>query len=241
MTKTIDATLADLNIHHATKAKARRLQATFEADYPVLTLSFVPLAGDDSRVDYWVVEYDIHDEHAGEYDENALRTYDAGVKVPELQDVLAFFDEQGLDPELGFEEGPSGSIVDDHYRVQYREVSTTKRCNGDWLAEWLAEQTLSGKLELQMETLEAIFSANGLDLTAPWARAAETQSRGWQGRYRMNGRQVLERVVALNGYVKDAAGEQVKVPAPDLAILRGKHAKWIAKQEKATKEAVGVE
>lgn len=227
---TID-TIQNLTIHHATKAKALRLQAAFEADYPALRLE--PIVEGGVLVGWLFI-------HTGEVQEetDVLQVS----KLPDLQDVLEACDEMDLDPELGFEEEEQpGSIVDEHYRVHYREVSSTKRSNGDWLAEWLADHTLASDLKLSFEALEAIFSANGLDLTAPWARAAETQSKGWQGRYRMNGRQVLERIVALNGFVKAADGTVHEVPAEDLAILRGKHAKWVAKQEKATKEAVGIE
>lgn len=53
-------------------------------------------------------------------------------------------------------------------------------------------------------------------MTAKWAMARHTQTRGWQGRFRMSGRVVLEKLVALNGVYVDHTGALV-TPAPAAA------------------------
>lgn len=67
-----------------------------------------------------------------------------------------------------------------------------------------------------MDALIVIFENNGVDMTAKWAMARHTQTRGWQGRFRMSGRVVLEKLVALNGVYVDHTGALV-TPAPAAA------------------------
>ncbi len=225
----------EIRLHHATRAKAEKLQAMLAAEYPALTL--LALVG-DAAVDGWRVEYlRGTDEEAEVYE---------GPKVPDLADLLATCEDGGYDPEAKpegadeDEEKLSGSVVPEHYRAQYREMSSNGQTCGDWLAEWLVNEThtLDG---FNVEEFTAILSANEVDMTMPWAKLPESGQKGWVGRYRMNGRQTLEKIVALLGVVKDARGGTHEVPAADLAKLRTKHEKWIAKQEKAAKAALGLE
>lgn len=213
-----------VRFHHATRAKAERLMSAFHADYP----AFVLYADVDTNdeVKGWSVVY-----HGPE---DTTACVASGAKVPELADVLDNAIEQGLDPEYGYvEQASSGSVVDPAYRAQYKEQSTTGQSCGDWLAEWLAVETLANG-KLVFEDLEHLFSNNGLDLTAKWAM---NRSKGWTGRYRMNGRQVLEKTIAKRGTVVGVAGDTVEPPAEFVEHLRSKHAKWLAKVAKAEAKA----
>lgn len=210
-------------IHHATKAKAERLAALLQAEYPALTLRH-ELNEDASRVVAWLVVATI--------DEQEQTIYE-GDKLPEIADLLDACDEQGIDPEAGAEEEkkPAGTVVAEHYRQQYREISSNKQTCGDWLAERLVADT-HGPEGFMVDDFTAILSANGLDMSAKWAQLPFSGQKGWIGRYRMNGRQVLEKHIALTGIYIDHLGTKVTPHADWLAMMREKHGKWIAKQEK---------
>lgn len=213
---TID--FADAKIHHATKAKAERLAAMLEAEYPVLTIEPV-LNEDESQVVGFRINHG---------DEELMETD----KVPAIADIIEACEEAGLDPEEeeSDERDYSGGIVKEKYRALYREVSSTGTNCGDWLAEWLAERTLDGEGKLDLDAFRAILTNNNVPMTGKWATPGG--SRGWQGRFRMNGRQVLEKFVAKEGEVLDAAGNNHVVPADALEALRTRHATWLAKEAK---------
>ena len=210
-----------VKVHHARRTKAENLQATFASEYPTLSLD-CDLNEDESQIVAFVVV--VTD------DEGEKHVIIEDQRAPDLADVLDAAIEAGFDPEAGYEEPKAtGSVVDPHYRATYRTASTSGQSCGDWLAEWLDVETKAdGKTVF--EDLEALFSANGLDLTAKWAM---NRSNGWVGRYRMNGRQVLEKRIAKLGTVADAMGNEHEVPAEFLADLRTKHGKWLAKIAKA--------
>jgi len=209
-------------IHHATRAKAERLASLLQAEYPALQLRATHNE-DESQVVGWLVVATTEGEEQTIYE---------GDKLPEIADLLDACDEAGIDPEAGAEEEkPSGSVVQDHYRIQYREASSNKQTCGDWLAERLVADT-HGPNGFMVDDLTAILSANGLDMSAKWAQLPYSGQKGWIGRYRMNGRQVLEKHVAMAGIYIDQTGARVKPHADWLAGMRTKHAKWIAKQEK---------
>lgn len=217
-----------VRVHHATIAKATKLAAMFAAEYPALSLS-----AETNEVA--VVAWNVHHHER----EEALVS---GPKVPDLADVLDACEDEGLDPEDGpeaeEEEAPkaSGSVVPETYRRLYREASSNGQTCGDWLAEWLVLET-HGQHGLVVEDLTAIFVANDLDLSKGWGLLPTSGQKGWVGRYRMNGRQVLEKVVAKRGLVRQANGDAVFPPQDFLDTLRAKHSKWLAKEAKLLEAA----
>ncbi len=218
-----------VRLHHATLAKATKLAEMLAAEYPALALT---ADTNDVAVTAWNVHHFQQEE--------AVYT---GPKLPDLADLLDTCDDLGLDPEEkpeGEEDDEpkaSGSVVPESYRQQYKQASTNGQTCGDWLAEWLVAEThsLHG---LVVDDLTAIFVANGLDLSKGWGLLPTSGQKGWVGRYRMNGRQVLEKVVAKVGHVYDASGHAVSVPQDFLATLRAKHAKWLAKEAKRLEAAL---
>lgn len=219
-------------LHHATRAKAERLDAILTAEYPALALA-PAYNEDESQVVGWVVV------HGGE------EAIYEGKQVPELADLLEACEDAGLDPEEGVDtddedESPRGSVVPEEYRAQYREVSSNGQTCGDWLAEFLVLHT-HGIDGFMVDDFSAILNNNGVDMSAKWAQLPFSGQRGWVGRYRMNGRQSLEKLVALRGKVAGVTGIWYDVPAADLAILQRKHAKWIEKQLKAAAKAAQTE
>lgn len=214
-------------LHHATLAKAQRLADAFAADYPALSLT-ASYNEDESQVTGWTIN------HASGDDVTEVATF--GVKeLPGIIEVLELCDEVGVDPEEGFdedEESSGGSVVPDEYRARYKEASSNGQTCGDWLAEFLVGQT-HGIDGFRVTDFQDIIDQNGVDQTKAWAKLPESGQKGWIGRWRMNGRQALEKLVAERGWVKGVAGEQYDVPADDLVVLRNKHAKYLAKRAKA--------
>lgn len=210
-------------MHHATRAKATKLMVLLAAEYPKLQL-LCDTEEDDSgkeRAIGFEVEFDGEDELIYE-----------GEKVPSIAELLDACADRELDPQADEEEPKvSGSVVPEAYRTLYKQVSSNGQSNGDWLAEWLVAAT-NGVNGFNADDFRAICEANHMDLTKGWALLPTSGQPGWQGRYRMNGRQVMEKIAAKQGFILDAQGEPHKLPMAFWEQLQAKHAKWLAKQEK---------
>lgn len=82
------------------------------------------------------------------------------------------------------------SVVADKYRAMYAEAGHPDNC-GDWLAQ-LMDELCVNDAGTNMELFESICALNGIDLSK-----YNRESRGWQGRLRMTGRNLLARKVFL--------------------------------------------
>lgn len=223
---------ADLRIHHATKAKAIRLDEALRAEYPGVSMDFS--TNEDGKATGWL------------FDCGAATWETEDGKVPELADVLEGLQEAGAtDEDLAGdqddepEEGGK-SVVQEAYRQQYRVVSTNKQTNGDWLAETLTDLFWDSKAGFNVGGFEALLDLNGVDMSAAWAQVLGT--KGGAGRFRMNGRQALEKRLCVTGEFKD--GENTVTPLTDaefgawLVEAKERHAGYLAKlAKKAAKEA----
>lgn len=232
MTDQIQA-LITANVHHARKAKALRLAEVFAAEYTALKLT--PLNADGERgvegederpISGFVVD---HSDEFGTLTE-VLKTTDG--KAPELADVLEACADADLDPEGEEEEKSSGSIVKEHYRKLYKESSSNNQTCGDWLAEFLTSECWSVADGFNPDAFMTVLTNNEIDQSRPWAQLYQSGQPGWVGRWRMNGRQAIEKQIAWTGFIIDANGAKHDIPEGPLADLQSKHAKWIAKQEK---------
>jgi len=203
-----------------------KLQGILAAEYPALEVA--PIGNEIGKLDRFVTSWT---DGADEDRVIVLTTK----KVPEIADIFAACDDMDLDPEAleaEEEDRTSSSIVPEHFRKLYRENSSTGRSNGDWLAERLATDTLGAKDKFIVEYFTQVLENNGVDLSGKWAQARFNLANGGSGRYRMNGRQVMEKTVAKQGVYFDALQVEHEVPADFLATLRSKHAKWLEKEAK---------
>lgn len=210
-------------MHHARIKKATKLSSMLEAEYPAISLTAL-LDMDANRVVGFT---------AVATGEDGPVTLHEGEEIPTLADLMDACEEHGIDPEEGAEEErrAGGSVVAETYRTKYAEASSNGQTCGDWLAETLTTWCHSPD-GFSIADFRAVIDANGVDQTGKWAKLPESGQKGWVGRYRMNGRQALEKTVAWYGFVRDAQGNAHEVPAMALDALRSKHAKWIEKQEK---------
>ena len=87
-----------------------------------------------------------------------------------------------------------GSVVTNRYRAKYSEQGHPTHC-GDDLANLLNSICLN-KAGTNLGIFEAICEANGVDLSK-----YNRSGKGWQGRLRMTGRNLLSKKVAENGGV----------------------------------------
>jgi hypothetical protein len=102
------------------------------------------------------------------------------------------------------EEKP-GSVVKTKYRAIYAERGHPTHC-GDELAVKLNNLVLDGS-RCNIEYFKMILDANGVDMSK-----YRTTGNGWQGRYRMTGRNKLAKVVhSNNGVLKLPNGMEMQM------------------------------
>lgn len=92
-----------------------------------------------------------------------------------------------------------------------------KRSNWDWLSQKLADYCLAEKQKIDIQRFKDILGANGVDYSK-WTN----QSKGWEGRFRMTGRVVLQKVVANQGFLVLADGDRVEAPEAFIAKYKTK-------------------
>lgn len=179
----------DYNASKATAAVAAvQLARTFAGDYPALKL----------------VQYD--DKFVVYHGDADVVTRDGA--APNLADVIDACQDEGLDPEEGFQEddGTSGgNVVPAHYREEYKARGNPNHC-GDWLANQLSgrfDTTIAdgerAKKGFDTDAFTAFLVENEVPMEGKWADLPNSGQQGWVGRYRMNGRQKLETTVLQRG------------------------------------------
>jgi hypothetical protein len=177
-----------------TALAAAALQKMLRSEYPALSLS---QDGDDFVVT------------ANDEDQEVYR----GDSVPELADVLEAAEAMDINPETGEseeEEHDLGSVVALTYKKKYREAGHPDNC-GDWLAETLDGVFLNGEGVFDDEAFTQFLKDNGVVFEGKWASLPTSGQKGWKGRYRMNGRQRLERRLAVAGALV-LGGKKIKLP-----------------------------
>jgi len=120
-----------------------------------------------------------------------------------------------MDPSEDEEEPKPNSVVAEKFKLKYIENAkavgaagkAAKRSSWDWLAQRIAEQCLGEKEKININDFMDLLECNGVDYSK-WTN----RNKGWEGRFRMTGRVVLQKVVANNGVLKTMTGESVPPP-----------------------------
>jgi hypothetical protein len=226
-----------------TALAAAEVQRQLASEYPALRLRQV----DDEDYRFRVTFTD----DAGEHEIVAAQD-----DVPSLADVLDATTAQGFDPEAqdaddAEEEKESGTVVNPRYRALYKERGNPNHC-GDWLAQQLdgrfqravevvkpqrdGSEEVETEIRFDPESFIEFLRENEVDLTGRWAELPNVGTPGWQGRFRMNGRQRLEKIVAHRGnLVLD--GKVIDLPQEELDRLRAKHPEPKKRKKAMTQEA----
>lgn len=108
-------------------------------------------------------------------------------------------DVEGQDSE-DEEDKPIASVVPVKYREIYKLVSDGSNC-GDWLAVTLNAYCKEGtgkRAPFLINVFQHILELNGVDLSGAWVN---NRNSGWQGRFRMTGRNMLTKAVARRGQI----------------------------------------
>ncbi len=212
---------------------AALLARTLRAEYPAIAIGNAQ--DPDTGADAGLVGHVAEGEEAGA----TFGGWDDGV-IPSIAEVLDAAIEAGHDPEAGAEDDSAPVVVvAPLYKQRYADGGHPEHC-GDWLAYQLegafaiAGTSPTGKKTEAFDTdaFSSCLTDNGIELVGKWAALPTSGQPGWQGRYRMNGRQKLERQVASCGELV-LHGATIEVPADALDVLRAKHPKAHVPAEEA--------
>lgn len=228
-------------LHHATKAKAESLGLLIEETedgfecYGLLhekapTVLAAAILARTLGTEYPALSLAIEDDrflvvHTAGEEEAVVSDTD---KVPDLATVLEECQKLGLDPEIAEdEEEPeaAGSAVKDKYKKEYAARGNANHC-GDWLAKILEGRYTSGKgknKQFHAEAFTTFLVLNEVPMVGKWASLPTSGQKGWVGRYRMNGRQKLEVVLATRGTIRFEDGSEIKCDADWLDEQLDKH------------------
>ena len=145
-----------------------------------------------------------------------------------LEQVEDGLDIEGESEELDEEdEEPKGNVVPARYREEYAARGNPRNC-GDWLAQWLegtftARDAATNTEYFDHVAFTAMIVANGVDTIGKWFLLPASGQQGWKGRFRMNGRQKLEKSIARTKKLFDHSGAEVRVPEEFIEELWKKH------------------
>ncbi len=134
-----------------------------------------------------------------------------GDEFPTLEVILEAAMAEGIDPEEGFEDEdePRGNVVPTKYKIEYAARGNRNHC-GDWLSLQLEGQFQNKGGQFNEPDFTQFLIDNGVELVGKWSDLPTSGQRSWEGRYRMNGRQKLERVLVQTG-VLHLNGAKIKV------------------------------
>lgn len=113
------------------------------------------------------------------------------------------------------------SIVAQSYKDDYAARGDPRHCS-DWLARELDGQFCDAAGGFDEPAFTRMLMDNGVALVGKWAELPRKRTPGWQGRYRMNGRQKLEIRILQQGRLK-LSGREI-TPGPNaLRELQARH------------------
>lgn len=216
---------------------AALLLKRFGTEYPLA----VEVVDDELRVEYH------GNEEANEIATFGMGDFDEDAAFAETLEAWANFLKENPEIEAGLdaeeeEEKEARVVVAKRYKDEYKARGDANHC-GDWLAEFLKGQFKfkpeGGKKEVfHYAEFRDMLVLNEVDMSGPWAKLIETKTHGWQGRFRMNGRQVLEVKVIENKGVKLAGDKFVAIPKADYRELLDRHPRIKEDMEIAAEEAL---
>ena len=134
-------------------------------------------------------------------------------------------DDDAPETEDDDERGPR-TVVKEAYRAEYRRrTKKGTHCN-DYLAQMLEDVFVDGK-KFDTDAFTLCLAANNVPLVGKWAALPSSGQKGWQGRYRMNGRLQLERIVVATAQIAmpDGDGGYVTEQVDDVEWLLARASK----------------
>lgn len=217
------------------------LEKLLRAEYPALTI----VSSDEDELEIEAFRPVVWSREKDE----AVEIAEQSGEVPTIAEIAEACEAAGIDPEAeieteegeGEDKGKPGNVVPAKYRDQYKERGNPDHC-GDWLARFLdgafsePGATPKARPTFNADAFDAFLRDNGVPMEGKWTTLRYSGQKGWEGRYRMNGRQIAEKHIARTGFVI-LGGKTHEIPADVLSELRAKHALWIEKQNKKDAKA----
>lgn len=160
-----------------------------------------------------------------------------GLVTPELLNPEAA-EPPADDSEAEADEAPVRVVVAAKYKVEYAARGNANHC-GDWLALMLdgmfetviVDGDKAGSL-FNHEQYAAFLKLNGVEMVGKWADLPSSGQKGWQGRFRMNGRQKLEKAILTSGVLRLLDGREVAVDTDWALAMQAKRPslklEWLA-------------
>jgi hypothetical protein len=141
------------------------------------------------------------------------------------------------------EEGEGSVVVAERYKQEYAARGDASGC-GDWLHQTLKRYSTEAKDAGKTVTVfdepsfTAMLIANGITPKGKFADMPSSGKKGWEGRYRMNGRQMLEApLLRANGVLVLETGQSVVMPDEDYEALLSLKRHKTLREELETAEA----
>lgn len=148
---------------------------------------------------------------------------DADQAFADILDAYSSLDMGGDDS--GDDETPKESVVPTKYRTEYARRGNANHC-GDELAIWMNDRfthVVDGVIKFDVDAFEKFLRVNGVPLSGKWFQLRYSGQKGWQGRFRMNARLVLEKIIAHRGELYDGSGNRINLSPETMAALVAKH------------------
>jgi len=150
----------------------------------------------------------------------AKRNKKQAVELVELE--LPVVEPVAIEADVAEEIAKPASVVRSAYKAKYADRAAAaglgkkaQRSCWDWLAQSLAGECLDDAAKIDIVRFLSVLDANGVDHSR-WTN----RNKGWEGRLRMTGRLALQKVVAQQGHLKTADGEELVAPTEWLAKFR---------------------
>lgn len=219
-----------------------RIAARLKAEYPMLVVEFDEGdEGDEGSGEGRILPADVDAATEMLSEGEALVTFSLTDPI-DVDGIITEALEAAQEADISLDgddedEETVGNVVPEKYKIEY-----AARGNRDHCGDWLAKQ-LDGKFrEIDPQTSDDMFSVsqfldflrdNGTDLTGKWVDLPNSGQHGAIGRFRMNGRQKLEKALARKTHLI-MGDRKIAIPAEVREELASKHPEPKAKVARET-------
>lgn len=212
--KTKPAATSQPMVVHTPKVVPLSGKEAFQAGF---TAADCPYTEDDDQFETWNADWDAAADVKSALEEESKE---------EVSVSLVGLEPDGDEGDAPDEAEPPKSVVKEEYRARYAEAGHPAHC-GDELAVLLNNLCLTKKEGIDMPRFEHVCLANGVDLSK-----YNRTTKGWQGRLRMTGRNMLAgRVFAAGGIVKTVLEDGTGLEGTEAQYKLS--AEWMASRRKA--------
>lgn len=230
-----------MSIHHATLKRATALGIELVADEDgtvTATKGDIELVGEDPKalISFVAVAAMLETEYGGftTNDEGHVTCDEADYETDidptvDWQKEVARIVEEATAAGWEPEEREGSVVVAERYKAEYRARGDASGC-GDWLHQTLkrfsseyTDHEGNSRIAFDEPSFTKMLVNNGIEIKGKFAQMPIHGGKGWEGRYRMNGRQMLESpLLRAKGVLVLEDGSEVVMPQEDYEELLSK-------------------